>query len=69
MNKYLKEGEDFYINNDGNMVLTEKYLKNRGHCCQSGCTHCPYDYSSKVDPNIPAELQGPNSDSDNEDTW
>jgi hypothetical protein len=25
-------------------------------CCQSGCSDCPYDYSSFTDPSIPAEL-------------
>jgi hypothetical protein len=41
------------------MVLTAKYLLKRGHCCQSGCKHCPYGYSEKVDPEIPSELQDP----------
>ncbi len=47
---------DYYINADGNLVLTEKYHLNRGYCCQSGCLHCPYNYQNKSDPNIPAEL-------------
>jgi hypothetical protein len=55
----LKEGEDFYFDEEGLMVLTEKYLKKRGHCCQSGCRHCPYGFTEKVDPNYPAELQNP----------
>jgi len=41
------------------MVFTEKYHTERGHCCQSGCAHCPYDFKSKIDPTIPAELQNP----------
>jgi hypothetical protein len=24
------------------LVLTSYYLSNRGHCCGSGCRHCPY---------------------------
>jgi hypothetical protein len=36
------EGLDFYFE-DGFMVLTRRYLLNRGHCCESGCRHCPYD--------------------------
>ena len=32
------------------MVLTEKYLKERGYCCGNGCLHCPYDYK-----NVPAQ--------------
>ncbi|MDO9181045.1 MAG: DUF5522 domain-containing protein [Bacteriovorax sp.] len=47
---------DSYINSDGNLVFTEKYHLKRGYCCQSGCIHCPYGYSKKVDPNIPPEF-------------
>jgi hypothetical protein len=47
---------DFYINSDGNLVFTEKYHLDRGHCCQSGCLHCPYGYNQKTDPNVPAEF-------------
>ena len=33
--------EDFYF--DGPyMVFTEAYHRRRGHCCNSGCRHCPY---------------------------
>lgn len=42
MKKQLIEGEDFYFNERGLMVLTAKYLQERGYCCGSGCTHCPY---------------------------
>ncbi|WP_420319325.1 DUF5522 domain-containing protein [Ekhidna sp.] len=38
------EPEDFYINNQGKMVLTEKYLLKRGYCCGNGCLHCPYNH-------------------------
>jgi hypothetical protein len=38
----LKEGEDFYFNEDGLMVLTAKYLLARGYCCGNQCKHCPY---------------------------
>jgi len=38
----LIEGEDFYF--EGNlMVFTERFHLKRGHCCGSGCRHCPYD--------------------------
>ena len=36
------EGLDFYFE-DGLMVLTRRYLANRGYCCDSRCRHCPYD--------------------------
>jgi len=35
------EGLDFYFEN-GLMVLTERFLRNRGYCCGNGCRHCPY---------------------------
>ncbi|MEO0337087.1 MAG: DUF5522 domain-containing protein [Pseudomonadota bacterium] len=41
------EGED-YVWENGYMVLTAKFLKKRGYCCESGCRECPYDYQKKV---------------------
>lgn len=35
------EGLDFYFD-DGMMVLTRKYLLDRGTCCDNKCRHCPY---------------------------
>ncbi len=40
----LIEGEDFYYNEDGYIVLTAKFHLQRGECCGNGCKHCPYDY-------------------------
>ncbi len=37
----LKEYE-FYVNENGNFVLTSEYLKKRGSCCGNGCINCPY---------------------------
>ncbi|PHN03791.1 DUF5522 domain-containing protein [Flavilitoribacter nigricans] len=39
----LQEGVDFYIEN-GLYVFTEKFLRDRGYCCRSGCRHCPYGF-------------------------
>ena len=36
------EGRDFYFEN-GLIVLTRHYLLYRGHCCERGCRHCPYE--------------------------
>ena len=46
LRQYLEviEGEDYYYDESGKMVFTEKYLAKRGRCCQSGCKHCPYGY-------------------------
>ena len=42
--KPLVEGVDFYYNEQGFFVMTEKFLKERGFCCKNGCKHCPYDF-------------------------
>ena len=46
------EGVDFVYYNavSGYMVLTEKYLLDRGYCCGNGCRHCPYDYENVAEP-------------------
>lgn len=48
--KQLEEGRDFYYNEDGLMVLTEKYHLERGYCCGNGCKHCPFDYINVPEP-------------------
>ena len=57
MKNNLIEGEDFYYNEQGYIVLTAKYHLERGHCCGNGCLHCSYDHinvpkekRSKTDP-------------------
>lgn len=35
-------GHDFYHLPDGRVVFTAAYHLRRGHCCGSGCRHCPY---------------------------
>jgi hypothetical protein len=50
MKQELIEGEDFYFNEDGLMVLTEKYHLERGYCCGNGCRHCPYNYENVPEP-------------------
>ena len=40
--------EDFYLNDQGFKVFTEKYHLKRGFCCQSNCKHCPYGYNPKT---------------------
>jgi hypothetical protein len=43
----IEEG-DFYFSDEGFMVFTEQYHLKRGHCCQSGCKHCPYGFDKKT---------------------
>ncbi|HEV7620618.1 MAG TPA: DUF5522 domain-containing protein [Flavisolibacter sp.] len=50
MNQELSEGKDYYINEQGLLVFTSKYLLERGYCCGSGCKHCPYNYESVPEP-------------------
>ncbi len=44
--KTLQEGIDYYLNEQGLMVLTEKFHRDRGYCCGNGCRHCPYEYKN-----------------------
>lgn len=44
------EGEDYYYNKQGFIVLTAKYHLDRGHCCGNGCKHCPYEYVNVPEP-------------------
>lgn len=43
------EKDDYYLNEQGFRVFTAKYHLKRGHCCKSGCKHCPYGYDKKTD--------------------
>ncbi len=47
MPRKLIEGIDYYYDEHGRWVFTEKYLKERGYCCKNGCKHCPYEFSVK----------------------
>ncbi len=44
------EGEDYYLNEKGLMVLTEKHHLERGYCCGMCCKHCPYHYEAVPEP-------------------
>ena len=50
MMKELKEGEDYYYNEDGYIVLTEKYHLTKGYCCGNGCRHCSFHYEAVPEP-------------------
>lgn len=53
----MKEGEDFYYNEDGYVVLTTAFHLKRGDCCGNGCKHCPYDYKNVPGPRRAALLE------------
>ena len=50
MKQPLVEGEDYYWNDKGQVVLTQKYHLERGYCCGMGCKHCPFDYEAVPEP-------------------
>lgn len=39
---------DFYLSPEGYIIFTEQYHLKRGHCCQSGCRHCPYGFNKPL---------------------
>ncbi|WP_255474200.1 DUF5522 domain-containing protein [Pontibacter qinzhouensis] len=47
LSQQLKEGEDYYLNEQGLLVFTARYHLKRGYCCQNGCKHCPYGFRKK----------------------
>ena len=57
----LIEGEDFYFNNEGLLVMTSKYHLERGFCCGNGCRHCPYHYQNVPEPKRSELLEKINS--------
>ncbi len=38
----LVEGIDYVVDEKGLVVLTSKYLKDRGKCCGNKCKNCCY---------------------------
>lgn len=50
MPDHLQEGTDFYYNEEGYIVLTEKYHLEKGYCCGNGCKHCPFEYNAVPEP-------------------
>ena len=48
--KELSDGFHYYINEEGYVVLTEKYHLEKGFCCGNGCKHCPYEYENVPEP-------------------
>ncbi len=41
--KHFIEGIDYYLEISF-WVFTEWHHLKRGHCCKSGCRHCPYEF-------------------------
>ena len=47
----IPNSDDFYVEK-GKFVWTEKFLLNRGYCCNNNCRHCPYNKIEKQEPKI-----------------
>lgn len=62
MKQELIEGVDYYLNEEGLLVFTKKYLLERGYCCGNGCQHCPYNYEAVPLPRRTYLLEKRNSD-------
>jgi Family of unknown function (DUF5522) len=65
MSKQLVEDLDFYYNEQGYIVLTEKYHLEKGFCCGNGCKHCPYQYENVPEPRRSELLAQKNTDGQN----
>ena len=50
MCQQLIEKIDFYFDETGYMVFTEKYHVDKGFCCGHGCKHCPFNFESVPEP-------------------
>ena len=46
----LVEGEDYYYNEQGLVVLTAAHHLQRGYCCGLSCQHCPYHFEAVPEP-------------------
>ncbi|HYO21696.1 MAG TPA: DUF5522 domain-containing protein [Flavisolibacter sp.] len=57
------EGEDYYVNEQGLVVFTANYLRERGYCCGNGCKHCPFDYEAVPEPKRSVLLESRNKSS------
>ena len=46
MKKEFIEGIHYYLDG-GKVVMTKKYLLDKGVCCGNNCKHCPYTPKAK----------------------
>lgn len=45
--------KDYYYNESGLFVITEKGHRRRGYCCGNACLHCPFGWENVDAKNIP----------------
>jgi len=41
------EGVHYYFD-EGRLVMTAKYLLDRGYCCGNGCLNCPFEAEAEA---------------------
>lgn len=61
MPQTMIEGVDYYVNEQGLMVLTAQHHIKRGYCCGNGCKHCPFEFDAVPEPRK-SLLLGKNAD-------
>lgn len=54
----MKEGQDYYINEQGLLVFTKEYHLKRGYCCKNGCLHCPWSFKKNQQNGIGEQFTG-----------
>ena len=50
MSPKINDNTDYYFDENGLVVFTEKYHLNKGYCCGHGCRHCPFRYEAVPEP-------------------
>ena len=58
----LDENVDYYMDKNGLLVFTAKYLLERGFCCGNGCRHCPYGTGKEDAMRLDKKDEGEESD-------
>lgn len=54
------ENIDYYLDENGFYVFTEKYHLERGYCCFNGCRHCPYKKVVNNHSSVKIDIEGDN---------
>jgi len=50
VNQKQNKDADYYYDEAGLMVFTEKYHLEKGFCCGNGCRHCPFEFDAVPEP-------------------
>lgn len=61
MSQTKNKEPDYYFDENGLVVFTEKYHLEKGYCCGHGCRHCPYEFNAVPEPKRSALLAKENA--------